>query len=137
MNANMIENILNLYKKDGLSLGDAVTKIQNLTKTKKQIPLNIVEKFEKIWAIYPKRVGRKEALRHFAATVKTDQDYADIHKALENYKRTKNVIEGNLSYIQNGSTWFNNWRDWLNASWQNTKKEPESAIARLKENNLT
>ena len=67
--------------------------------------------FEPIWSLYPNKVGRTQALRHFRATVKTGQDLDDINRALENYKHSKRVKEG---YIQNGSTWFNSWRDWVN-----------------------
>ena len=70
--------------------------------------------FEEIWAQYPKRVGKKEAERHFRASVKTEQDWEDIQTALKNYleylKRKQEIEE----FIQYGSTWFNNWRDWVN-----------------------
>ncbi len=131
------EWILIAYREGELSLDEATVAIQELIKPKKNIPPEVIDRFEKIWNLYPKRVGKKEALRHFAATVKTDQDYTDIQKALENYKKTKNVIEGKLEYIQNGSRWLNNWRDWLDTSLTRTKKEPQSAIEKLKELNLT
>lgn len=66
--------------------------------------------FDIIWDKYPKRVGKKESLRHFRASVKTEQDYDAIFKALENYLKSERVFNG---FVQNGSTWFNNWQDWL------------------------
>ncbi len=66
--------------------------------------------FEQIWALYPKPVGKKDALRHYNATVKTPQDVLDIKIALENYKESQEVQKG---FIKNGSTWFNQWRDWF------------------------
>lgn len=69
--------------------------------------------FESIWARYPNRKGKKEAARHFNASVKTEADMDDIEAALENYK---DEIERNgtaLKYVQNGKTWFNNWRDYI------------------------
>ncbi len=66
--------------------------------------------FEKVWGLYPRRKGRKAAERHFKSTVKTAVDFQNVCRALENYKRSKEVREG---FIQNGSTWFNNWTDWL------------------------
>ena len=56
------------------------------------------------------KVGKRAALRHYSASVKTEQDFRDIQTALETYKRSRRVGRG---FIQNGSTWFNNWRDWL------------------------
>jgi hypothetical protein len=65
--------------------------------------------FELVWAKYPSRTGRKAAERHFKLSVKTMTDFLDIQRALDNYKKSDRVRNG---YIQNGSTWFNNWRDW-------------------------
>lgn len=66
--------------------------------------------FEKVWALYPRQKGRKAAERHFRASVKTEVDLRNILRALENYKQSKEVKEG---YVQYGSTWFNNWPDWM------------------------
>ncbi len=69
--------------------------------------------FDLLWSQYPKKDGRKEALRHFTASVKTDKNLADIKTALENYNShiAKDKIE--QKFIKNGSTWFNNWEDWI------------------------
>src|SRR3990167_738620 len=75
--------------------------------------------FETIWKLYPDRTGRKSALRHFLATVKTAADLAAIGRALEKYKASERVRKG---FIQNGSTWFNNWQDWT------THQEPREAV---------
>lgn len=83
----------------------------NKIKTKETITKDIIySRFETLWLKYPNKDGKKDALRHFNASVKTEQDWADIQQALENYLQSKKVKEG---YIKNGSTWFNNWRDWI------------------------
>lgn len=66
--------------------------------------------FEKIWNDYPSKVQKKQALKHYLASVCSEQDIQDIEKALSNYINSQRVKNG---YIQNGSTWFNNWRDWI------------------------
>ena len=68
--------------------------------------------FEKVWVQYPlvRRVGKKKALTYWQASVKTDKDRLDIVTALNNYKVSPEV---GRNYIQNASTWFNNWKDWL------------------------
>lgn len=70
-------------------------------------------KFENLWKTYPKRQGRKEALRHFIATVKTDVEYDSCAAALRNYVAyiKKNNIEER--FIKHGSTFFNNWSEWV------------------------
>lgn len=75
----------------------------------KQCP-SLEERFGEVWKQYPDRVGRKAAFRSFEASVKTEADFADIKRALANYLGSERVKNG---YVQNGSTWFNNWRDWV------------------------
>lgn len=78
--------------------------------------------FEEIWKMYPKRIGKKEALRHFNTSVITDEDLDKIKVALKNYMKSDTVKNG---YIQNGSTWFNNWNDYIPENKPVVKKEPE------------
>lgn len=78
---------------------------------KPPLPKKYKGDFDSIWEQYPKKDGKKEALRHFTATVKTEQDMIDIQTALDNYKKQ---VEGtDKKYIKNGSTWFNNWQDFI------------------------
>lgn len=66
--------------------------------------------FDELWMRYPVRQGKKAAYKHFKSSVKADTDREDINKALDNYLSSDRVQRG---FIQNGSTWFNNWRDWI------------------------
>lgn len=68
-------------------------------------------KFAEIWKRYPQKLGKKEAIRHFKASVKKEQDWRDINKALDKY--LNHLKENTWKKPQHGSTWFNNWRDWL------------------------
>jgi len=70
--------------------------------------------FIKIWDQYPRKEGRKEALRHFHATVKTENDFNRITKAINNYLKYIDVQEIEYQFIKMGSTWFNNWEDYEN-----------------------
>lgn len=72
--------------------------------------VHVESKFERIWKQYPNRLGKKQAEKHFNASVKTDKDFERIEFALSNYVKSEKVIKG---FIQNGSTWFNNWEDWV------------------------
>jgi hypothetical protein len=86
--------------------------IENNTLVKESKPkaMDMMPHFENIWAKYPSRVGKKHAERHFIASVKTQEDLENIKKALDNYLQSERVQKG---FIQNGSTWFNNWKDWI------------------------
>ena len=71
---------------------------------------DIIKSFNILYSKYPKKVGRKDAMRHFKASVKTDDDIKSINLALDHYINSKRVLSG---YVQNASTWFNNWQDWI------------------------
>lgn len=66
--------------------------------------------FESLWSIYPRRLGKKQAEKHFMASVKTPKDWDDIRKALNNYL---NNLPKEEKFIKHGSTWFNGWQDWV------------------------
>ena len=68
------------------------------------------KEFDALWQTYPNKDGRKAALKHFLATVVTPQDLTDITTALTHYLASERVKNG---FVKNGSTFFNNWRDWV------------------------
>jgi len=78
--------------------------------------------FDEVWAMYPRKLGTKKARGHFLASVKTPKDLENIKKALENYLSSKTVKDG---FIQHGSTWFNNWRDWIDFAEEEEKPKSE------------
>jgi hypothetical protein len=72
--------------------------------------------FSEIWADVlavgiPKPVRKAIAFKHFKASVKTPADLADLRKALRNYRVSDRVTR--RGFVQDASTWFNNWRDWV------------------------
>lgn len=69
--------------------------------------------FESAWDLYPNKMGKKKAMRHFNAQIKTQQDYENLLKAIDNYK-IYIIKTGKQDYMQNGSTFFNsNWEDYV------------------------
>ncbi len=71
--------------------------------------------FEHLWNIYPRRLGKDDALRHYTASIKTKEDYDSIQTALNNYIKYIELEKLEERFIQHGSTWFNNkWKDWIN-----------------------
>jgi len=68
------------------------------------------KQFNELWNKYPNKDGKTQAYKHFNTSVKTKEDWLSINTALTNYLKSERVNNG---YIKNGSTWFNNWRDWV------------------------
>ena len=85
------------------------TKQKNMSPAMRACPFD----FEALWAKYPNKDGKKLAQRSFISSVKSQKDYEDIQTALSNYLQSERVTKG---FIKNGSTWFNNWHDWINYS---------------------
>ena len=87
---------------------------------------DFILEFEKLWKDYPLKDGQKEALRHFKATVKKYADLEAIKKALKNYKN--HLLNVSWKNPKSGSTWFNNWQDWV--EWKEPVK-PDSRITEI------
>lgn len=62
------------------------------------------------WEAYPSKIGRKDAERHYRATVKKQPDHARL---MEGMRRYKDFVLGNGRPWLNGSTFFNNWEEWV------------------------
>ncbi len=76
--------------------------------------------FDLAWGIYPNKDGKKAAEKHFTASVKNGTDFDNLFKAIENYKNSENVKKG---FIKSGSTFFNNWQDWITPVMNGTSKQ--------------
>ena len=100
------------------------TKETPTKETTKEKSIDHEETFKKRWAKYPNKDGRKEAFRHFKISVKTEEDVKDLDRALDNYIAHLNLKENSWKRPKNGSTWFNNWRDWV--QWQEPLKPKEA-----------
>jgi len=87
----------------------------------------LLKVFEHVWEQYPKKLGKKDAFRHFKHSVTSEKKFKDILTALINYKNSKNVANG---FVQNGSTWFHNWEDWISDPEETTD---ESITRKMKE----
>lgn len=79
----------------------------------------ITRKFEEIYSKYPNKKGKDKALGYFKDEVITNKDFENIQLALENYIKDLKSNQTGAKFIQHASTWFNNWRDWIEY------KEPE------------
>ena len=70
--------------------------------------------FDAVWAKYPRKEGKTDAARHFKAQVKTEKDWNDINRALDNFSAKLRKDATEPKFIPHGSTWFNNrWQDYI------------------------
>ena len=78
--------------------------------------------FEECWQAYPKKLGRKQAEKHWKAYIKSGHTKEQVLKAIENYKsyiKDHNVAD---QYVKHGSTFFNNFEDYLTYEPQKPKE---------------
>jgi hypothetical protein len=100
---------------------DVVYKVDSKRNMIQQIDNTVVEIeqivcFTEIWKRYPRGEGKKDALKHFTASVKTNDDWKNINIALDNYLQSLKNKKTEPQFIKHGSTWFNNWQDWIHPS---------------------
>ena len=81
--------------------------------------------FESLWKKYPNKDGKKAALRHFLSSVKTYDDLNNISKALNCYLSHLRQPSNAWKKPKNGSTWFNNWKDWVTYTEERIIKQPK------------
>jgi hypothetical protein len=116
-----------------VSIGEKPQKKRKESKRKEDIvesDFDVNESFEKIWAQYPNKDGKKEALRHYKATVKNDADAERCNQALIKYK--SHLAKETWKRPKNGSTWFNNWEDWELWIEPTTPEEREQIADKIK-----
>lgn len=83
------------------------------------LPLNeddvLKNEFEKLWKLYPKKVGKDKAFTKYKKyRTSKDDDYCTYEEVLNGLERYLKYIEQNTWYSpKDGSTWFNNrsWND--------------------------
>lgn len=81
---------------------------------KKPSSTEIEKEFEQLWKIYPRKMGKKKAFDSYKKARKVKKiPYETIQDGLYRYIRYLEQQETEESYIQHGSTWFNQekWQD--------------------------
>ena len=110
--------------------------VNSNTKSKETEDFDQLKAFEVLFAEYPSKIGRGEALRFFCQTVHSKEVLLRIHSSIKNYK--KHLVSQKSSGFNKNPKDFNNWiptwTDWENYVEQLTPEQKDAEImARLKE----
>ena len=73
---------------------------------KNNISVDYEAEFERLWERYPRKQGKKDALRHYIASRKNGTEYETISNGLDNYIAYVTASKTETRYIKQGSTWF-------------------------------
>lgn len=99
---------------------------------KKDSSKEFEDEFEEIWKLYPKKVGKKDSLRHYIRNRKNGTTRETIENGLKNY--IDYIASQNIptQYIKDGSTWFNqeSWNDERVIVHKETEEEWEERMER-------
>lgn len=71
------------------------------------------ERFEKLWALYPRKSRKKDALNAYKRAIKKGTTDDDIKRGIEAYNNQIKAEHTETKYIAQGGTWFNQerWND--------------------------
>lgn len=74
---------------------------------------SLEDEFDALWLLYPRKSGKKDALRHYKAARKSGVDYDTIEDGIRRYVRHIEAEHTDEQYIAMGSTWFcgHRWED--------------------------
>lgn len=76
------------------------------------------EDFEKLWKLYPRKEGKKEAFEAYKRAIKKDTTNKDIQTGIVSYLKYINAQSIDKQYVKQGSTWFKGecWNDEYNVN---------------------
>lgn len=87
----------------------------NQSNTKKANTDNkdISTEFEKLWKLYPRKVGKPKALKAYERARKKGTTFDEVEQGIKAYCRQIEGLNTEAEYIKHGSTWFNGecWKD--------------------------
>lgn len=89
--------------------------------------------FEQAWELYPIKKGKSDAKKHFKASVKTESDFENFKKALDNYKKEITDKRTSKEFIKHGKTFFKDWKDYLTDDQSPLDQEREQLIKQIGE----
>lgn len=90
------------------------------------------DEFDNLWKLYPKKIGKKDALRHYIRNRKNKVPYETILDGLKKYIEYINNTNTPTQFIKDGSTWFNqeSWNDEREVEHKETEEEWEARMER-------
>lgn len=76
-------------------------------------PAQIEAEFEELWKLYPRKDGKKDALRYYQRARKKGTTFEQVKAGILNYCEYIRKEGKELNYVAYGSTWFNGerWND--------------------------
>jgi len=87
--------------------------------------------FDELWKEYPNKIDKPKSKERFLKSVKTLGDLEMIREALRRY--LKHLEVNDWKKPQDGKTWFNNWRGWVDYEEPPQKQDEKDDAAKILE----
>lgn len=86
--------------------------------------------FAAFWTGYPRKSGRSRAESRYKAALRSGATHEEVCRARDNYRAHLVREQTEARYIKHGSTFMNEWRDWLDpdAGKSETFKQSQKSI---------
>lgn len=91
------------------------------------------QRFDKLWALYPRKMGKKRAYEAYLRAIKQGVTDAVIQDGIERYIAYLRTVKVSSQYIKLGSTWFCGqcWNDEYNMSTHQLSPDEEREFQEL------
>ena len=80
--------------------------------SKENTSAKLTDRFEALWKLYPRKQGKKDALKHYKRAVKEGTTDAEIEAGIQSYVGYIEKNNVDKRYVKHGSAWFNQ-EGWL------------------------
>jgi hypothetical protein len=88
--------------------------------------MNKDECFKIAWKSYPKKLGKRDSIKHFKKLINTPEDFNNLLQGIDNYKKYIERHVSEYQFILHGSTFFYNWEEWYEYEEPTVKLKEES-----------
>ena len=82
--------------------------------------------FEKLWQLYPRKIGKPKALKSYHKARKNGTTYEEVLQGINAYIKHIEANKTKTEYIKHGSTWFNG-QCWLD-EYEVKQEAPKSSL---------
>lgn len=113
LNDNVNDNVnVNVNDNVNYNINNTLDKKNNINNISIVHSSNARECFEKLWSLYPKKVGKKKSFDKYLKIHSLVSD-EEIENGIKKYVEHINKEKKELRYVKDGSTWFNQecWKD--------------------------
>lgn len=83
----------------------------------------VIFELEKIYELYPRKVGKKSGLKKLQSQIKTKEDFDKLDQAVKNIAKYHKSKRTESQFIPHFATWVSSWEDSLHGEYAGQKQK--------------